>query len=78
MLNCSDSKIAYSVDCEEENTESEKSEKESEKKDFSEYLFHKSTKFFVLVPNGSFSRARDFLFLSSDFTKSLYMPPEHI
>ena len=81
LFDSCDKAIVYTIDdCEEEKTESEKTESEksdekSEKKEISEYLCIKSSSFYTLS-RLSFAKMHNFLFVVSDYSKAVYMPPE--
>lgn len=80
LLDSSKESIAFVMDCEEEKSESEKSDEKEEKKEkeISEYLFHKKNSSLIILNKLSFDSMHNLLFITSDFSKSLYMPPEHI
>lgn len=78
LLDPSDDSVEFVFDFEKEKSESEKSDEKEEKKEISEYLFHKKSTSFVVLHKLSFDSIQNFLFISSDFSKSLFMPPEHI
>ncbi len=70
--------IAFVMDCEEEKSESEKSNEKEEKKEkeISEYLFHKKVTSFIVLHNLSFDRMHNSIFIPSDYSQSVFMPPE--
>ena len=78
LLNPSDDAIAFVFDFEKEKSESEKSEEKEEKKEISEFLIHRKNNSFVVIHQLTFDQMHNFLFIPSDYSKSLYMPPEHI
>ena len=78
LLDSSKVSIEFVVDCEEEKTESEKSDEKDEKKKISEFLIYRKNNSFERLNKFTFAQMHSFLFLPSDFSKSLYMPPEHI
>ena len=65
-------------DCEEQDSESKKSDEKNgkeEMKDISEYLLSKTH--FVIILNGlSFSKNDNFLFIPSNYSKTIHLPPE--
>ena len=78
LMDISDSSIAFMMDFdyEKEKTESEKSEEKNEKKEFSEYLFDSKLHSFLINYKLGFNNLSAFIFISSDHSKSVYMPPE--
>ena len=64
-------------DCEEENTESQKSDEKSvEKKDVSEYLSSNQIDTLIIINQLLCSQQSKLLFITSDYSKAVYMPPE--
>lgn len=78
LLNPSDDEIAFVFDFEKEKSESEKSEEKEEKKEISEFLIYRKNNSFVIINKLAFDQTHNFLFTSSDFSNSIYMPPKHI
>lgn len=78
LLNPSEESVVFVFDFEKEKSESEKSDEKDEKKEISEYLFHKKSTSFTTLHKLSFAQLNNFLFIPSDFSESLYMPPEFI
>lgn len=78
FLDSSEEPIVFVMDFEEEKSESEKSNEKEEKKEISEYLFHKKYTSSVLINKLSFNSTHNFLFIPSGYSQAVYMPPEHI
>lgn len=78
FVGSSEESIAFVMDCEEEKSESEKSDEKEEKKEkeISEYLFHKKNTSFIVLHKLSFDNMHNSLFIPSDYSQSVYMPPE--
>ncbi len=76
LLDSSKGSVAFVIDCEEEKSESEKSDEKEEKKEISEYLFHKKVTSFIVIHKPSHVSLHKFLFIPSDHSQSVYMPPE--
>ena len=76
LLDSSKGSVAFVIDCEEEKSESEKSDEKEEKKEISEYLFHKKVTSFIVIHKLSHGSLHKFLFIPSDHSQSVYMPPE--
>ncbi len=78
LLDSSGESIVFVVDCEEEKSESEKSDEKEEKKEkeISEYLFHKKSISYTVLHKLSFESIHHLLFIPSDYSQSVYMPPE--
>ncbi len=73
--------LVQEYDCEKEDSESEKSGEKNEKdeiKDFSEYLFFHKIHTLITPYELSVIMCRNLLYATSDYSKSIYMPPEHI
>lgn len=68
-------------DCEEKNSESEKSNNKNEKLNFAEDLFHKNkllynSLLFGIIQPGSWGSNQNSNFSSSDYSQQVYSPPE--
>ena len=70
--------IAFVMDLEEEKSESEKSDEKEEKKEkeISEYLFHKKNSSFIVLYKLSFDSIHNLLFIPSEYSQTVFMPPE--
>ncbi|HLC83659.1 MAG TPA: hypothetical protein VJI69_07500 [Bacteroidia bacterium] len=78
LLNPSADAIAFVFDFEKEKSESEKSDEKEEKKEISEFFINRKNNSFVIIHKLTFDQMHNFLFIPSDFSKSLFMPPEFI
>ncbi len=78
LLDSSKESIAFVMDFEGEKSESEKSNEKEEKKEkeISEYLFHKKNISYTVLHQLSFNSIHHLLFIPSDYSQSVYMPPE--
>lgn len=78
LLNPSEDTIAFVFDFEKEKSESEKSDEKEEKKEISEFFINRKNNSFVIIHKLTFDQMHKFLFIPSDFSESLFMPPEFI
>lgn len=72
----SDSSIAFIHDCEEKNSESEKSDEKDKKKDLSEYIYFNNTHTDLIINTLLFTQQSKISFSTSDYSMAVYMPPE--
>ena len=70
--------VAYShdYDCEENNSESKKSDEKNEKKDFSEYLVFNKVHTALIIARLSFIHHSRSFYSSSDYSLVIYSPPD--
>lgn len=71
--------LSQDYDCEKEDAQSEKSSEKSDKnevKDFPEYLFSHKSQLHIAAYQLSVTMRHDLLFATSDYSMSVYFPPE--
>lgn len=78
LLIPSEDAMAFVFDFEEEKSESEKSDEKEEKKEISEFFILKKNTSFLVIHKRTFNQIQNCFFIPSDFSESLFMPPEFI
>ena len=82
LFSLSEKSISFvqDIDCEEQDSESEKSGEKigkDELKEISEYLLKKHN-FVIIINELSVLRQDNFLFISSNYIKTVFLPPEAV
>ena len=75
-LTNSSADFSREYDCEEKNAESKKFDDKNDKKDFSEYLPVNKIHTFIIVNQLSFAQQAKNLYASSDYSMTVYSPPD--